>query len=216
MRRSRLHDVYRLLYEAYGRQSWWPADGPFEVMVGAILTQNTAWTNVERALGNLKSSGWLEPARLCAGAADELARLIRPSGSFNLKAARLQNFCRWYLAGGGFHSLRRLHTATLRRRLLALSGIGPETADAILLYAFERPVFVVDAYTRRILGRFGFRQARADYESLRTSLEADLPRRVRLYQEFHALLVAHAKQVCRTRPRCAQCCLLAGCAGALR
>jgi len=203
--------IYEILKQRYGRQHWWPADTPFEVMVGAVLTQNTAWTNVERALDNLRSEGFLDPERIADASQEQLARLIKPSGFFNVKAERLQNFCRWYLKHGGLASLRRRHTKQLRSMLLEIPGIGPETADDVLLYALGRGVFVIDAYTRRIMGRLGYAEAVADYETLRALFESSLPARAPLYNEYHALLVHHGKSVCRKRPACGDCCLTRDC-----
>jgi endonuclease-3 related protein len=220
--------IFDRLHAAYGAQRWWPGETPFEVMVGAILTQNTAWSNVERAIAALKEQHALAPARLLAARPATVARWIRPAGYFNVKTKRLRNFCRWYLEQGGYEPLAQQDTAALRSGLLSVNGVGPETADDILLYAFERPVFVIDAYTRRLFARLGRLPADAGYEHLRAAIEQGLARelvRVRagsaraayktncvpLYNEYHALIVAHAKQACRTRPRCPQCCLAALC-----
>jgi endonuclease III related protein len=211
MNDRRLRKVFDILFKTHGPQHWWPARGRFEVMVGAVLTQNTAWTNVERAIAALSAAGALEPEAMLALPDAELARLIRPSGYFNVKAARLKALCRWYLAHGGWRRLRHWSTGRLREALLAVHGIGPETADDILLYAFDRPVFVVDAYTRRLLGRLGHAEAGAPYDKLRVSLESALGPDVRLYNEYHALIVAHAKHVCRKSPLCERCALATGC-----
>ncbi len=203
--------VFERLLAHFGPQHWWPGETPFEIMVGAILTQNTAWSNVERAIANLRAAGALDARAIVAADPERLAVWLRPSGYFNVKARRLRAFCRWYLAEGGFEALRRQDTPALRRALLAVQGIGPETADDILLYAFERPVFVVDAYTRRLFSRLGLTDTQA-YEPLRAELEAALPRDVALFNEYHALIVQQGKSVCRPRPRCADCCLRAECA----
>jgi endonuclease-3 related protein len=204
-------DVYERLFEEYGPQHWWPADSPFEVMIGAVLTQNTAWVNVERALGNLKRTEALDAEALLSLPMARLAELLRPSGFFNLKARRVVALCRWYLDNGDLKTLRRRSTARLRNELLAVHGIGRETADDILLYVFERPVFVVDAYTRRLLSRLGLLDGEQGYESIRAQLEAALPRRAPLFNEFHALIVQHGKGVCRVKPRCDKCCFAADC-----
>jgi len=203
-----LHD--RLL-AAYGPQHWWPADGPFEVMVGAVLTQNTNWGNVERAIQRLKVAEALDPMVLLAGAPEQVAEWIRPAGTFRVKAARLRNLCRWLADGGGYQALTACHTAALRAGLLAINGVGPETADSILLYAFQRPVFVIDAYTRRILARLGYIAGGEGYEALRAQVEEAMPADPAMLGEYHALLVRHAKEACRVRPRCDACCLREAC-----
>lgn len=204
--------VYQVLYTRYGPQHWWPGDSPFEVMVGAVLTQNTAWSNVERAIANLNQAGSLAPEAILEMPAARLAALLRPSGHFNVKARRLRNFCAWYLEAGGHAELKGLATDPLRAGLLSVNGIGPETADDILLYAFDRPVFVIDAYTRRLFERLGHAGARTlAYERLRRFFEQALPADVALLNEYHALIVRHAKLVCRPRPVCAGCCLATQC-----
>lgn len=209
-----LKQVFDRLYRAYGPQHWWPGESPFEVMVGAVLTQNTAWSNVERAINNLKANNALDAAAIATAAHDELAHWLKPSGYFNIKAQRLQSFCRWYLAAGGLQPLQRMDTAELRKALLAVHGIGPETADDILLYAFARPVFVIDAYTRRLFQRLRMMNGEEGYEQLRHYFEQGLARcknRVALFNEYHALIVAHAKVACRSRPQCTACCLRQHC-----
>lgn len=211
------HDLRNLLdtlLRAHGPQQWWPADGPFEVMVGAILTQNTSWRNVERALHNLERTGALAARPLAAASRGQVAAWIRPSGCYNVKAARLQAYCRWYLAAGGYEGLQQLPTETLRELLLGVKGVGPETADDILLYAFDRPVFVIDAYTRRVLSRLGWIRGDEPYEVLRRAVERALGPDATAFKELHALIVALAKGVCRTRPRCAACPLADTCAAA--
>jgi endonuclease III related protein len=210
--RRAVRTVFRTLHARYGAQGWWPSETPFEVMVGAVLTQNTAWVNVERAIANLKERGSLDASALAAMPHAELAELLRPAGYFNVKARRLRSLCEWFLASGGLAALARCPTERLRAELLAVHGIGPETADDILLYAFERPVFVIDAYTRRLLARLGLIEGVEDYEALRLAFEAALGPDVALYNEYHALIVQHAKNVCRPRPRCAECCLAGRCA----
>jgi endonuclease III related protein len=204
---ARVRAVHDRLLETLGRRHWWPAETPFEVMIGAVLTQNTAWSNVERALGRLKACCVLEAESIRALDPGDLAETIRPAGYFNVKARRLIAFCEFYRTAGGWDGLDALDTATLRERLLAVKGIGPETADDILLYAFERPVFVVDAYTRRIFSRLGLLRGDELYETIRAAFERALGPDVPLYKEYHALLVEHAKQVCRSRPRCSDCVL---------
>jgi endonuclease-3 related protein len=202
--------IYHSLLDHYGPQHWWPGETPFEVMVGAILTQNTAWRNVEAAIDNLKGGGLLAADQIINCPDMQLAQLLRPSGYFNIKTTRLKNFCR-FLQAAGFERLRELPTDELRRQLLAVNGVGPETADAILLYAFERPVFVIDAYTRRIFSRFGLVSGNEGYEALRQRFEGAVDARAAIYNEYHALIVRHAKNACRVKPACSQCVLAAGC-----
>jgi endonuclease-3 related protein len=203
--------VYRQLSGAHGVQRWWPADTPFEVMVGAVLTQNTAWSNVERAIANLRARDKLDAQRIVRARSDHLANWLRPSGYFNVKAARLKNFCRWYLECGGFDALAQLDTGTLRNALLTVNGVGNETADDILLYAFERPVFVIDTYTRRLFARLGLFSGDEPYDEMRLAIEAGLGADVDMFNEYHALIVRHAKQHCRVRPRCGGCVLSSRC-----
>jgi len=211
-----LRPIYQQLLAAYGPQHWWPGETPFEVMVGAVLTQNTAWSNVERAIHNLKRADALSPEALLAVPVTQLAEWLRPSGYFNVKAERLRSLCAWLLAAGGVRALAQRETHHLRRELLAIKGVGPETADDILLYACERPVFVIDAYTRRIFSRLGLIEGDEHYEVLRAHFEAALGRghrNVPLFNEYHALIVFHAKSHCRKRPLCAGCPLAASCRG---
>lgn len=218
--------TYEQLYSHYGRQHWWPAETAFEIMVGAILTQNTAWTNVEQAIVNLKQHGMLDAQRLLRAPDVRLGDWLRPSGYFNLKARRLKNFCRWYTENGGYEALNRLETNELRHELFSVNGVGPETADDILLYAFNRPVFVIDAYTRRIFTRLGIVDNGLSYEALRSLFEQSLyrslsqrnksgrihqARLVRIFNEYHALIVMHGKDICRPRPLCQNCCLTQRC-----
>lgn len=207
----RLRSVFSRLLDAYGPQDWWPGDSPFEIMVGAVLTQNTAWINVERAIANLINHRALEPARILTVPEKQLAEWLRPSGYFNIKARRLRNFCRWYLDAGEHPALAALGTDELRHALLGINGVGPETADDILLYAFERPVFVIDAYTRRIFARLGLISGDEGYEHLRHAIENALGPDTQLFNEYHALIVAHAKDICRVKPRCVDCVLRRGC-----
>lgn len=212
--RSLLRRVYRWLYAAHGPQHWWPGDGAFEIMIGAVLTQNTAWTNVEKAIANLKKAHALAPAAIAAAPHRKLAAWLRPSGYFNIKTQRLKSLCRWLIAQGGVRRLARRDTPDLRAALLAVHGIGPETADDIVLYAFHRPVFVVDAYTKRIFSRLGLIRGDESYETVRRLLEAHLAPDTVLFNEYHALIVRHGKDICRKRPRCQACCLRAVCPSA--
>jgi endonuclease-3 related protein len=211
MNPERLRAVFDALLAAHGPQHWWPAETPFEVMVGAMLTQNTAWTNVERALERLTARIPLDAQAILDLPLGELAQALQPSGYFNVKARRLRAFCEGLVAEGGVEGISALGTGELRGRLLAISGIGPETADDMLLYAFERPVFVVDAYTRRTLGRLGLLTGQEGYEAIRSAFESALGPDVPLYNEYHALIVRHGKDVCRTRPRCPECALKPDC-----
>jgi endonuclease III related protein len=187
---------------------WWPARTPFEMIVGAILTQSTAWGNVERAIANLRSARVLSAPAMLRTATPRLAALVRPSGYFRQKAKKLKAFVRFLQAGYG-GSLKRMFqtpTAELRERLLSVHGIGPETADSILLYAGNHPVFVVDAYTHRIFSRHGITQGKADYEAVRAFIQASIPPQPRLFNEFHALIVNTGKNWCRkSAPRCQEC-----------
>lgn len=209
--RKSLLTVFKQLLGAYGPQHWWPGDTPFEIMVGAVLTQNTAWTNVEQAIANLVRHDKLSAACIVAARHDYLANWLRPSGYFNIKATRLKNFCRWYVDAGGLAALSQHDTQTLRSALLSINGVGPETADDMLLYAFDRPVFVIDAYTRRLFSRLGFIAGDEAYDDIRLAVEDKLGAEVELYNEFHALIVMHAKTVCRVRPRCDDCLLRRRC-----
>jgi endonuclease-3 related protein len=198
---------YRDLRRRFGPQRWWPGDSPYEIMVGAILTQNTAWTNVEKAVAALKTAGVLEPRRLMALPPRRLAALIRPAGAFNVKTRRLRAYTAWYLErfGGDPARMRRPPRAALREELLGVHGIGPETADSILLYALDLPEFVVDAYTRRVLSRHGLAGEDASYGEMKALFEESMPRDRRRFNEVHALIVAVGKTHCRPRARCEGC-----------
>lgn len=202
-----LEAFYAELFAAWGKQKWWPAETPFEVIVGAILTQNTNWTNVEKALANLKAARMLDPQALHYATADRIAELIRPSGYFNVKARRLKNFLDFFFceAGGSLARLSALPTPELRRKLLAVNGLGPETADSILLYALNRPVFVVDAYTRRVLRRHHLIKGDEDYEAIRELFELNVTRSRKLFNEYHALIVRLGKHHCRPTAKCDAC-----------
>lgn len=207
-----LMQVYQRLYRRYGPQGWWPGDGPLDVVIGAILTQSAAWTNVEKALQNLKDAGcWsLEAIDRCAQ--EDLASIVRPSGYFNAKARKLKAFahhvCHHY--GGRLEAFFNQETVELRSELLSIHGIGPETADDILVYAAGKPSFVIDAYTRRIMERMGLINPgkKASYEECQSRFQESLPADAQLYNEYHALLDQHAKVACTKVPRCPNCCLL--------
>jgi len=199
--------VYQLLLEHHGSQKWWPGETSFEIMIGAILTQNTAWTNVEKAISRLKQADALSPDRLLSLPESTVADLIRPSGYFNVKTLRLRNYCYWFLNAGGHDTLSNWSTSDLRAGLLEINGIGPETADDILLYAFERPVFVIDTYTRRLFSRLQLINSDLDYEKIRSIFENELEKDTQLFNEYHALIDVHVKSICKTRPVCESCCL---------
>ena len=205
MKQIQLMAVYQRLLEAYGALDWWPADSTFEVMVGTILTQNTAWTNVEKAITNLRHANCLTLESVLASSDETLAQLIRPSGYFNIKAKRLKNLCLWVAENGGEAKLAVVDTASLRSSLLEVNGVGPETADDILLYAFERPVFVIDTYTRRLFAKLGLIEGSEPYEALRQIFEAELEPDVSLFNQYHALIVRHAKEKCLKSSDCRHC-----------
>lgn len=214
-----LYKIYQALYQTFGPQHWWPGETPLEVIIGAVLTQNTAWRNVEKAIINLKENNLLNLNRLAHCPSEKLAQLLRPAGYYNIKTKRLLGVTRWLLQQGGIEKIGRIPTAELRKQLLQCYGVGPETADSILLYAFNRPVFVVDTYTRRIFTRYGLITGKESYEELRNWIETNLKihqikeiprlrserRLVQLFNEFHALLVKLAKTLCRPLPICTGC-----------
>ncbi len=204
---EKLLDIYRILFDHYGPREWWPAETPFEVVVGAILTQNTAWRNVEKAIANLKQFGPLTPEALSRLPEETLAEAIRPSGYYRQKGKRLRNFLGMLSDRFEFRldALFDLPTETLREELLALSGIGPETADSVLLYAAGRPVFVIDTYTIRVLSRHELLPEETSYAEAQQWVTDNLPEDVQLFNEFHALLVNVGKDFCRPRPKCSGC-----------
>jgi endonuclease III related protein len=207
LKNKRLLSIYRLLLEQYGPQHWWPGGSSFEVMVGAILTQSTAWRNVEKAIANLKNAHVMSPSAIRLLTVDELAVLIRPSGYYNAKARKLKALGDW--CGDDLNKLFAHNTDTLRHQLLQVHGVGPETADSILLYAADKPVFVIDAYTRRIIGRVGIAPDIDSYDAYQSLFMNNLPADTSLFNEYHALLVRLGKEVCRKVPACRECCLFA-------
>jgi len=202
-----LTEIYQLLFDRFGLQHWWPGETRFEIITGAILTQNTSWANVEKAIANLKSADCLTPEKLHRLDPAQLAELIRPAGYYNIKAKRLKNFIDWLFDNydGKLTNLESIDTDRLREELLAIKGVGRETADSILLYAFDRSIFVVDAYTARIVFRHGLIGPDADYEQLRELFESSLPADTQLYNEYHALLVRVGKEFCKPKAKCLDC-----------
>ncbi|MFC2009615.1 endonuclease III domain-containing protein [Chloroflexota bacterium] len=204
-----LLDMYHRLLSHYGPQHWWPADSPFEVIIGAILTQSAAWTNAERAIVNLKTEGVLSPPALRQIPIEELSQLIYPAGYYNAKAVKIKSFVQW-LEEYYEYSLDRLFildTQLLRRELLSVHGIGEETADSIILFAAKKAIFVIDAYTRRIISRLGLEPPTSSYTAFQDLFMQHLPHDESLFNEYHALLVCHGKVTCKKRPLCHDCCL---------
>lgn len=198
-----LRNIYEKLLSRYGDLNWWPADSPYEVIVGAILTQNTAWGNVEKAIANFDGS--VIPERIESLDTDALVDLIRPSGFFNQKAVYLKEVTRWFQTYG--YSVEKVNQHTLeriRKELLAIKGVGKETADSILLYAFGYPTFVVDAYTKRLLERLPV-DVKLDYDPIKSYFESCLEPDVKLYNNFHAMIVINGKEYCRKKPFCDHC-----------
>lgn len=202
-----LMELYQQMFNRFGPQHWWPGQTKTEIIFGAILTQNTNWGNVEKALANLRREGLLNFARLRETPDSEVAAMIRPSGYFNMKTRRLKNFIEFFYQeyGGSWRRINAQPLKTLRERILSVNGIGPETADSILLYAMDRPIFVVDAYTKRILSRKGLIAPDADYDTVQRLFMENLPADAVLFNEYHALIVRAAKEHCRTRPACDGC-----------
>ncbi|MCG8530214.1 MAG: endonuclease III domain-containing protein [Desulfovibrionales bacterium] len=207
-RETLLLNMFSAMQETLGNSEWWPADSSFEVMVGAVLTQNTNWKNVEKAIANLKEANMLSPETMLALSQEDLAALIRPAGYYNIKAKRLQNLLQWFKEASdfSFDDLQHLELEDLRAQLLSVNGVGQETADSILLYAFNRPSFVVDAYTRRIFNRHGLVEEDMYYDDLRDFFMDVLPEDTALFNEYHAGIVRIAKEWCvKKEPRCATC-----------
>ncbi|MBI5100851.1 MAG: endonuclease III domain-containing protein [Nitrospirae bacterium] len=204
---SKLPAIYKRLQKRFGPQKWWPGETPFEVAVGAILTQNTNWGNVEKAINNLKKAGKLNPRDMHAMPEAKLASFIRPSGYYNIKARRLKNFLDLLVGSYGERKkkMKKEPFESVRKKLLGVNGIGPETADSIILYALDKPVFVIDAYTKRILSRHNIMRHDASYHEFQGLFHAGLKEDVRLFNEYHALIVTLAKEYCRTKPLCDGC-----------
>jgi endonuclease-3 related protein len=204
-----LDDIYHRLFEKYGSQHWWPGETPFEVMIGAVLTQSAAWKNVEIAITNLKAVGLMSPVALREKSPEEIAPLIHSAVYYNVKARKLKALVEYieFACNDNLDILFEKDTGQLRDELLAIWGIGEETADSILLYAAEKPVFVIDAYSRRIISRFGIRPEKDTYSGWQSLFMKNLPDDVSLFNEYHALLVRLGKETCRPKPRCPECCL---------
>jgi endonuclease-3 related protein len=203
-----LDEVYRRLFDAFGPQHWWPGDSPLEVVVGAVLVQNTSWANVEKALARLREAELLDPHALLALPVEELEEYIRSAGYFRVKARRLHHLMQFLVErfDGSLEQMFQVPLGELRAELLNVNGVGPETADSILLYAGQLPSFVVDAYTYRVFVRHGWIEPEADYAQLQDYCQSQLPDDPQLFNEFHALLVRLGKEFCRkTSPRCVQC-----------
>jgi endonuclease-3 related protein len=205
--RTLLMSTYHALRERFGSRHWWPADSTFEVCVGAILTQNTSWKNVAKAIDSLRAAGKLEPFKIYRTTHEELALIIKPAGYFNVKATRLRNFINHLVEkhGGDLDSLFSAPVITLREELLSIKGIGKETADSMILYAAHKLIFVVDAYTKRVLYRHGLVKGDADYDTMQTIFEVNIPPDVDLFNDFHAQLVAVGHQYCKRIPLCDKC-----------
>ncbi|MYD50843.1 MAG: endonuclease III domain-containing protein [Dehalococcoidia bacterium] len=209
---DRLTDIYDRLLERYGPRDWWPADSRFEVMVGAVLVQNTAWSNAEKAIRALSEAGLLSPQALRSTGQDQIAQLIYSSGYYNMKAKKLKALVEWLgERDDDIEALMAEDPATLREDLLAIHGIGEETADDILLYALDMPVFVIDHYTKRLLHRLGLAPEKGPYALYQRLFTDHLPPDVPLFNEYHALIVTHAARVCKKEPVCGECCLLSLC-----
>jgi len=214
--RARIRDLHDTLLAHFGPQHWWPGRSAFEVLAGAILVQRTRWDNAATALDNLHRAGLLRAERLAGCPVDRLEGLIRPAGFYRQKSRRLRAASSWWARHGGRRGIGRQPTPGLRDQLLRLEGIGPETADSILLYVFERPVFIADAYARRLFRRLGWihSQGGDDYESVASAVNAAVAESPVFFNELHALIVVHGKSVCLKSPRCADCPLRRSCASA--
>jgi endonuclease III related protein len=210
-RKANLHkllmDYYRAMLAHFGPRDWWPADSAFEVCVGAVLTQNTAWRNAAKAITNLKEASCMDPESIHSMPQDRLSELIRPAGYFNVKAKRLKNLIRHIVEdhGSDLNSMFSDDLDTLRESLLSINGVGYETADSIILYAARRPVFVIDAYTKRILVRHGFAGEKVDYHAMQQLFHSHIPPDTELYNDFHAQIVGVGHRYCKRKPLCDEC-----------
>lgn len=207
--KNTLRDIYGRLYRYFGPRHWWPGETPFEVIAGAILTQNTAWENVEKAITNLKDENLLSINKLSKLTHKRLARLIRPSGYYNQKAKKIKNMVAFLKSSykSKLSNMENVNTKILREQLLGINGVGPETADSILLYAFNRPIFVVDAYTKRIFNRLKMIKTSDDYYQVQSLFMDNLTPDVNLFNEYHALIVELGKRICKSKPICSKCVL---------
>lgn len=204
---NNVNNIFNTLYSIYGPQFWWPGESQFEIIIGAILTQNTSWQNVAKTIINLKENDLLDPSLLLSADPYYIKELIKPSGFYNIKYKRLRNFLE-YLTNYemDLNRLSFIDTYDLRSKLLNINGIGPETADSILLYAFDRPIFVVDSYTRRLFSRLGYKwMKKASYDDIQIFFMNNLPPVTKLFNEYHALIVQHCKSLCRKQPLCSKC-----------
>ncbi len=223
---NKVEEIFSLLYKAYGKQGWWPifssekdlcvygSGAPvndidrFEIIIGAILTQNVAWKNVEKALGALKKNKILSPLKLYKADHELIASCIKPTGYFNQKTIKIKNFLNWFKKiNYSFDELKKIKTDKLRKILLEINGVGPETADSILLYALNRKIFVIDAYTKRIFSRLNLISIDDSYDSVQELFHSDFNGTLKKYNEYHALIVAHGKDICKNKPLCTACCL---------
>ena len=205
--RRTLTGIYTILYKDFGPQNWWPGETPFEIAVGAILTQNTNWGNVERAIKNLKKKNVLRAKTWERMAHDKLALLIKPAGYYNVKTKRLKEFLHFLINHykGSMENMKTEDTRSIRKKLLNINGIGPETADSILLYALEKPVFVIDAYTKRVLARHKLVSEQATYHEIQEMFHKSLSKNTALFNEYHALFVKLGKDFCKPKPKCREC-----------
>ena len=203
-----IYNIYKILLNHYGKQNWWPAETRYEVVVGAILTQNTSWKNVERAINNLKNKNLIDERKILNIEENKLKELIKPAGFYNLKAKRLKNVTKFIVEKyGNTEKMAKSDkdTLTLRSELLSINGVGKETADSILLYALDRESFVVDSYTKRMFSRLGVISEKAKYDEIKEIFEKSLPKDLEIYKEYHALIVEHCKRFCRKNPLCDNC-----------
>lgn len=207
MPKNIIYRIYKRLFSYYGTQNWWPGEDPFEIAIGAILTQNTNWSNVEKAIKNLKDAKLLNLKKLHEIPKAVLAELIRPAGYYNVKTERLKSFVRFLITNfsGDMERMKMEDSLSLRKKLLSVHGIGPETADSILLYALNKPVFVIDAYTKRVLSRHGIMSYKATYDEYQRLFHRELDEDVSLFNEYHALIVRVGKDFCKSTPQCEKC-----------
>jgi endonuclease-3 related protein len=205
--RKELLTIYDALLKHFGHRGWWPADDPFEVVIGAILTQNVTWRNAKKAVDNMRDADLLDPEKLYAAPVEKIAPLIRPSRFYNMKAVKIKNFMRFFKDEYDLDldAMAREDTGVLREKLLDVKGLGKETVDSILLYACYKPAFVVDAYTKRIFARYGLIEPDADYDEIQAFFTGNLPEDIPLYNDFHAQIVHLGNAVCKTVPNCAGC-----------